>query len=206
MYHNAKYYANHPLISKILDDHPDKFNGKTEIFSNFLSDHGFETLDPNNVEQCVISEALNATRDCVWSPFICILALASVIGINIKSIYPDSKYVKYITIYNQLVQPRECNTNETIHILWCSTTHRNDETSNHFVPLSPKTILPNNDMKKLKQQKINFLSSRTEFPATEHLLNSQVRNIPDNQICRSRFMLLCRPLIMIFYSILTCNN
>ena len=63
LYHNAKYYANHPLISQILDDHPDKFNSKTETFSNFLSDHDFETLDPNNVEQCVISEALNTTRD-----------------------------------------------------------------------------------------------------------------------------------------------
>ena len=40
------------------------------------------------------------------------------------------------------------------------------------MPLSPKTIIPNNDMKKLKQQKINFLSSRTAFPVTEHLLNS----------------------------------
>ena len=116
----------------------------------------------------MISEALNATRDCAWSPFICILALASLIDINIKSIYPYSKYVKYITIYNQLVQPRECNTNGTIHILWCSTTHRNDETPNHSVPLSPKTIISNNDMKMF-----NFLSSHTAFPVTEHLLNSE---------------------------------
>ena len=31
LYHNAKHYTNHPLILKILDDHPEKFNGKTEI-------------------------------------------------------------------------------------------------------------------------------------------------------------------------------
>ena len=114
----------------------------------------FEGFDHENLEKTAQFEGLNASVDGKYSPFLCILTLFSIIGFNINCVYPASKYVKYVALYNQIIRPCNIITTETINILWCSTNHDVKQKPNHFLPLSSKNIVVKNDdlPKKLKQQ------------------------------------------------------
>ena len=76
------------------------FKTKSEIFSTFISNATFETFDKNYLEMSVTQESKNSLVYGMWSPFLCVLVLASVIQCNIESIYPDCGEEKYKYKYN----------------------------------------------------------------------------------------------------------
>ena len=83
--HNASYYANHPIINRVFETNT-IFKTKCEIFSTYISNATFETFDKNHLEMSVTQESKNSLVYGTWSPFLCVLALASVIQCNIESI------------------------------------------------------------------------------------------------------------------------
>ena len=84
LYHNASYYANHTIINRIFETNT-IFKTKSEIFSIFIYNATFETFDKNHLEMSVTQESKNSLVYGTWSPFLCVLALASVIQCNIES-------------------------------------------------------------------------------------------------------------------------
>ena len=95
VYHNASYYANHPIINRVFETNT-IFKTKSEIFSTFISNATFETFHKNHLEMSVTQES---KKYGTWSPFLCVLALASVI--------PDCGEGKYKLIFNQIISPRD---------------------------------------------------------------------------------------------------
>ena len=87
----------------------------------------------------VVKEAEINCIDKNWSPFICVLALASVLRREICTYYPDFGQQKFLHLFNQTVKPRLCIIhNEPLHLLLCNNnTCLPDSTFNfnHYVPL-----------------------------------------------------------------------
>ena len=144
LYHNITFYTNHPIISKVFEENPNQFRCEGEIFSYFLTDYTFKTFNNENLKKSVTSEALNSSRNCTWSPFLCVLALASVTRVNINSVYP---FTKHAGIFNRLIEPRECQSDETLDILWCSKNVESEPVGNvipnHIVPIVKRTEIYN---------------------------------------------------------------
>ena len=82
-----------------------------------------------------------------YTGFICILALATVSGREIKTYYPDFGPETYVSLFSRIVSPRQnVETFPTIHILFfneSSDISRTGFKHNHYVPLAfskPKKI------------------------------------------------------------------
>ena len=55
-----------------------------------------------------------------WSPFLCVLGLASITQFNIESIYTGCGKEKYKSIFNQIISPRDAVSvkSKCVTILW----------------------------------------------------------------------------------------
>ena len=136
LYQNADYYSDHPLMHRTLRDNSDLFRNEATIFTNYISEHTFNTVYHRDKKaDSVREEAAHCLQDGVYASFICVLALSSVIqrGIEIHYSSPNENS-KYSKLYDHLIMPRECVTGESIDICWIST--RQDLKPNHFIPIS----------------------------------------------------------------------
>ena len=199
LYHNASYYANHPIINRAFETNT-IFKTKSEIFSTFISHATFETFDKNHLEMSVTQEFKNSLVYGTWSPFPSVFALASVIQCNIESIYPNCGEEKYKLIFNQIISPRHAVSVKSNYVtilrstLSVLTINREKFKPEHIAPLvfiddNAKSI---NESKKRessepklnssKQSKISFprfsesgplkIESTLVIPATPSLLDS----------------------------------
>ena len=67
-----------------------------------------------------MQEALNMSKDRVWSSFMCILAVSSVLNKIISCNYPDSGLVKYRQLMHRSVMSRSGSALITFEVLYCS--------------------------------------------------------------------------------------
>ena len=72
LFHQAEYYAKHPIINHILQSYSDTFHSEAEIFSIFLSNKTFQDFDKNYPSRSVLQEAQNSMKDKVLSPLVCV--------------------------------------------------------------------------------------------------------------------------------------
>ena len=89
--------------------------------------------------ELVKEEALNVCP-FTWSGFLCVLALSSICFCFVHCHYKSyDAMLKYKTMFNQLIKPRECPSfnSETIHLLFCnnSIVSPTPFRHNHYVPL-----------------------------------------------------------------------
>ena len=99
----------------------------------------FSTTDKHFAE-CVTREALRKCENGRWSPFICIMALASVVELPITSLFPDTEDKSAVALCNGNLFPRKKTPAKTpIYLLWSVCTmpsNGNKHTRpNHIVPV-----------------------------------------------------------------------
>ena len=61
--------------------------------------------EKKNFNECIHKEVILNLNNKRWSPMMCMLAIASVIGIDIKSIYPNAEPNRYEEMYNFVINP-----------------------------------------------------------------------------------------------------
>ena len=99
-----------------------------------------------NYAQLVKIEALKNCQVKRWSPFVCLMALASVTGIPIHSLYPETGGVasgkNAVKFFNAVIEPRKMPDDNSyhIHLLWsCFGGSKKDVNplfrQNHIVPV-----------------------------------------------------------------------
>ena len=199
LYKNAKHYAYHPRLAEAWQepDHSD-FESVKSMFSVTLSDETIVSTynrKEDNREESIKEEAKLMLETGEDASFVCMCALASVIGAKIYSHYPSCGARGVKKLMKCIVMPREEVTESTVvHILWSRDSDFDNRPKvkyhpNHFVPLfllsnetSANSISdteePKANIPKLIQQKLQstFRPKRsiTDLPTTTSAPSTQV--------------------------------
>ena len=108
----------------------------------------------------VKNEAKLTCTDKVWSSFLCVLALSSVICQPIHLFYSKCGFIKYEKIFNQLIYPREkSNLNywkQILFLVWTNSDGRQKNViiNNHFAPVIKHSLALKKIKGKRKQQNV----------------------------------------------------
>ena len=134
------YYAAHPHFLSLLS----KENKCNHLKKIFTVAHTFEASDLLGTEKdkdymlCVQKEALENCQDMRWSPFVCLMALSSVISLPIHSFYPETGGVHAgrlaVCLFNGTIYPRMHNSSLCINLLWCKSGGSSIDVSPSFKP------------------------------------------------------------------------
>ena len=99
----------------------------------------------------VKKEAENRCKDSIWSSFLHVLALSSVICGPIHLFYASVGFQKYQKIFNQKIYPRQrCDSNKCFVLLWTFLYNKATHLSlnNHFVHLLKLLMSTENKLKR----------------------------------------------------------
>ena len=107
----------------------------------------------------VKNEAKLTCTDKVWSSFLCVLGLSSVICQPINLFYSKCRFIKYEKIFNQLVYPREksnSNCKQILLLVWTNSgvLQKNVIINNHFAPVIKHRLALKKIKGKRKQQNV----------------------------------------------------
>ena len=167
LYLNADFYHQHPDIVAVSKK-TDLFPFFNSVYNLCFSDAVFHNTEYFNSE-LVKAEAINSCVDKIWSSFMCVLALPSVIRKPLTIYYPNFGEMKLNVLFNRTIKPRINNDLESdLKILFCSLNSPSKQSAisyfkaNHFVPLMVKKSLP---LKRKFKNKSNFNSKLPDlFP------------------------------------------
>ena len=151
----SRYGQDHPLIKKIVQEQNMSIGDIGILFQTVLSNPDDEhiSLTLENISESIKAEGLKTYEDKRWATILHVMGLSTVLGREIRSVYPDVPW-NYRELYNNSVYPageisftfpQECEniSPETIVIFWT----RDGDLSptdymfiaNHIVPLFKKS-------------------------------------------------------------------
>jgi len=81
----SDFYVSHPIFASILDSHPGLCHSSSSLLSLSVSNKTFNSADLSDI---VKKEAVKMCYDKVWSSFLCILALSSILKRSLDINYP----------------------------------------------------------------------------------------------------------------------
>ena len=157
LFFNNEFYSRHPVLTNVYN------NGKTvlgeKLFCSFESvfelNRGLRdsqtSINNKDLGLLVKKEAENICKDNIWSSFLCVLALSSVICRPIHLCYASCGFQKYQKMFNQKIYPRErCDNNKCFVLLWTCLYKKANHLSlnNHFVPLLKLLMSTENKLKR----------------------------------------------------------
>ena len=135
LFFNANFYSHHPCFSSVVAEHSEHF-GKT--INNLLPKCvSIESVDTGLTKDDLVKHEAIVIK--MWSSFLCICGLSSVLQRNIFTYYPDCGNHRY-KLFDGLIKPRQYTEkgSDDLHILFCyEGTIKPGETfqSDHFVSL-----------------------------------------------------------------------
>ncbi|XP_057306732.1 uncharacterized protein LOC130644950 [Hydractinia symbiolongicarpus] len=135
LFENSLFYSNHPIFVSLCQS-SDLFSCVESTLKFSVSHSSVDT--GLSAADLVQKEAILMCSKNIWSSFICILALTSVLKRNISTLYPDCGQLRFKTLFNQNIFPRlPSNKNlQPVSILFCNNgKHSGQFKPNHFVPL-----------------------------------------------------------------------
>ena len=155
---HSEFYGNYPYITK--KNYCNIAHYSNLIFALTISNDSSVILTDNKSKaSCIINQDIKNALCGVYSLFIFMLALSSVLCCNIESVYPDQGSLVG-KILNGTIKPRnsEFKTTDTPAILWTSSKNSGTFRPNYFVQLINSS--------KLNQQKCKTtqLEGTAEFP------------------------------------------
>ena len=134
---NSKFYQEGKDVKKILLAEIREISSKGGESSSKLSDENVKT----DFECEVQNSAASKSRGCYWH----LQALGTVLGRQIRSVYPDSGSNEIREYFHATICPRKCDRlKEPLTFLWTHTTGGvvSKFLPNHFVPLIPFSKIP----------------------------------------------------------------
>ena len=109
------------------------------------------SINDKDLGLLVKKKAENICKDNIWSSFIRLLALSSVICRPIHLFYASAWFQRYQKIFNLKVYPSErCDSNKYFVLLWTCLYKKADHIAlnNHFVPLLKLLMSTENKLKR----------------------------------------------------------
>ena len=108
------------------------------MYSDYYDPSVNTSLTPANVADIYRRETMHITRRGEFMGIWQMHALASILGAQLVSIYPQRGNPVIRKHLHRTLEPRERRSSQTVHIMWTSTreqTNTNCFFPNHFVPL-----------------------------------------------------------------------
>ena len=172
LFMHADFYSNHPLFSSIVSKHGEYFS---KTMKNLLPlSVSQECLNTGLTEDALVKkEAILNCCDKKWSSFLCILGLASVLGREINSYYPDCGEKRKYMLLNCHIFPRVhfSKALDALNILFCYEGVIKPGLvfqPNHFVPI---VFHCRNIKRKLANELISSKKPKTSKPSQFEILN-----------------------------------
>ena len=146
LYLHSNFYASHPHFLNLLANEETSYILKSMFSCSVSHDVDKSSNMSENYSDSIKIEALKKCQDRRQSPFICVIALSSVLGMQVNS-FSQSLAEKRLAghssnLKNAVLQPREVpgSLNAPINLMFsregCLSTELNSSyKSNHFVPL-----------------------------------------------------------------------
>ena len=134
-----EYFFNHPLLKEKFEKDKSFYKYNSLIGGACVSDYSQGTNLKGT--DLVKAEAIHNSNPNVYSSFLCICALSTVVRRKITTFYPDQGQKKYNTLFNDTtIIPRADDSKlKPFKILFCclsdSVTVSGEFQPNHFVPL-----------------------------------------------------------------------
>ena len=174
LFTNWRHYSS--IIDQMVVKHSSTFPNKLGMIQ--LLFHFSSTdlvLDTSQLDNVFKAEAILNSQSGTFSSLSAVMALSSVVGVQINSVY-SPRNSKLFDLFTQIFQPCQTKMNTMIHLLW-STTHVGSYTNpNHFVLCmdvgSPKCMTPISDIaNSIKMESSNDAKRKktdcTGFPTTK---------------------------------------
>ena len=144
LYNNNEYYARHPFIENYHIENCSDMTYETLFGTLCYHDQTYSILQSEGFGAALRKEIRETVILGHDACLLHILALSSVIGRPITSVYPDNSY-KFSDAYNCSISSRILRSNvASITLCWTNTLEWFDRTSrflpNHFVPLVPASL------------------------------------------------------------------
>ena len=173
---NREFYRNHPLLVNSQITYVGKKGSGGIMSLETLCDLYCFSASSSDVhlkqgfEAAFNSEIMRTSVNYSYSGTLQIMALSSVLGVPVETIYPDQNY-KLMPIYQNLFNPR-CWSNPgdstVVRILWTSTLGWPDRSKefvvNHFVPLFTRS----DEARSMQNTATETTTSRTTAEETEN--------------------------------------
>lgn len=173
---NREFYRNHPLLVNSQITYVGKKGSGGIMSPETLCDLYCFSASSSDVhlkqgfEAAFNSEIMRTSVNYSYSGTLQIMALSSVLGVPVETIYPDQNY-KLMPIYQNLFNPR-CWSNPgdstVVRILWTSTLGWPDRSKefvvNHFVPLFTRS----DEARSMQNTATETTTSRTTAEETEN--------------------------------------
>ena len=221
LYLNSSYYASHPYFvsnlavgdsSTLLEcffthsvSHDVSDILPLSRLSSNVSRHEAKSMTIHDrildYSQCSKLEAFKNCQDKRWSPFVCLMALSSVLGLPVKSYYPDCAKESYaFRLMNTTIQPRigTDDLKEPVHLLWTIAGGIKEDLNprfspNHVVPLFflTKNVLhaPSSCVKSCTKKSIAGLFKATSKKEQQSKIYfPKVSNITQSSECKDKLL------------------
>ena len=153
---NAKFYSNHSYVQGKSKHFATDNTAFTAVISDAALGEGYDRKDTDSRIEVVKREASRNSVPGTFSSLICMMALSSVIGKDVFSLYPEeiAKETKYSQCNNGLIKPRmyhdrfhnKFNENHNIILLWSR------DGSSSFIPGTSTEFKPNHFVPLIKQE------------------------------------------------------
>ena len=148
---HADYYASHPYINDKIREDPE--HHENLIFGLTVSNSAGSKWSAGDETKtlCVIRESVHNIKSRTWGSFMTMLALSSVVGLKIKSVYPNTSDL-YDNVFNGLISPRETTEHSgDVIIMWSRVSSLDGGLGkkfkpNHFVPIITKSAATANSI------------------------------------------------------------
>lgn len=144
LYNNYEYYARHPFIENYHIKNSSDMSYETLFGTLCFYDETYSILEAEGFDAALRNEICKTVIPGHDACLLHILALSSVTGRPITSVYPDNSY-KFFDAYNCAISSRSVRSNvASIALCWTHTLGWFDRSSrfspNHFVPLVPASL------------------------------------------------------------------
>ena len=124
LYTNADFYANHPQLGRAERVSQGYLTKSKTAFTLTVSDEAFSSCfchEKNNKADCIRKEAMVICSLKEFASFVCMMALSSVLNIDIYSHYPSVGMPVLENYFNCKLSPRisqQADNEIPIHLLW----------------------------------------------------------------------------------------
>ncbi|KAJ7391493.1 hypothetical protein OS493_018540 [Desmophyllum pertusum] len=143
---NREFYRRHPVLVNTQIDYtgrhgPGVMSVETLCDLTCFASSSSNVQEKQGFEAAFNNEIMRTAENYSYSGTLQIMALASVLGVPVETVYPDQKH-RLLPVYQNVYKPRQCSNradSAVVRILWTSTRGWPDRSKefvvNHFVPL-----------------------------------------------------------------------
>ena len=116
LYENAKFCCQHPVLLECLKVHSRFYSDFNSICFCCLYQKSFNSFVSTDIVKSVKDKAICNLKNGQYCSLLCILALSTITGAQINSIYPSIGQKKYRLLFNNIIKRSQRYSSSVNHV------------------------------------------------------------------------------------------